>query len=275
LSKLYLCLNDTFVEKILFKNKTEELRELNKQHAAGSVEIPTELDVIMQSEAEFLIRDKYDNTSGAKELEDHIKEANKKNLLKMTGFDKKVRLNQMRRTWEFTRTGSMLHKLLETLVYIFISNTSVLLYLAFVYSMFQNSGLISLVYTFSMFGYALLEETRPRKSYWEWIRGYTLFVLILKFVMNLKITEFRSKGGQMEILWGYVKPGIYVYSELWRIFAYMLPEILITALLMLNEIHLKLLGLWYVIELDVESVQDGIARNMVKGDEEAVLRQKT
>lgn len=178
----------------------------------------------------------------------------------------------MKRTWEFTRTGSILHKLLETLVYMTISNTSVLLYLAFVYSMFQNSGLISLVYTFSMFGYALLEETRPRKFYWEWIRTYTLLVLLIKFVMNLKIAEGRSKGSQVETLWGYVKPGIYVYSELGRIFVYMLPEILITALLMLNEIHLKLLGLWYVIELDVESVQDGIARNIVKGDEEAVLQ---
>lgn len=34
----------------------------------------------------------------------------------------------------------------------------------------------------------------------------------------------------------------------------MLPEILITGLLMLNEIHLKLLGLFYIVELDIESV---------------------
>jgi len=93
---LYLFLNDTFVEKILFKNKTEELRELNRQHAAGSVEVPTELDVIMKSEAEFLIRDKYDNTGGAIELNNLIKlakQSGNKNLLKMTRFDKKVRLN--------------------------------------------------------------------------------------------------------------------------------------------------------------------------------------
>lgn len=74
----------------------------------------------------------------------------------------------------------------------------------------------------------------------------------------------------MEKLFAYVKPGFFVYSDLWRITVYMLPEILITGLLMLNEIHLRLLGLFYVIELDVESVQDGISRINCKGNEEIV-----
>jgi hypothetical protein len=48
----------------------------------------------------------------------------------------------------------------------------------------------------------------------------------------------------------------------------MLPEILIINLIMLNEIHLKLTGLYYFIEQDHESIQDGIQRNIEKGDEE-------
>lgn len=51
---------------------------------------------------------------------------------------------------------------------------------------------------------------------------------------------------------------------------FMLPEILITGLLMLHEIHLRLLGLFYVIELDIESVQDGITRINFKGDEKII-----
>jgi len=48
----------------------------------------------------------------------------------------------------------------------------------------------------------------------------------------------------------------------------MLPELLIIMFIMLNEIHLKLIGLYYQIETDVESVQDGIQRNIEKGDAE-------
>jgi len=47
----------------------------------------------------------------------------------------------------------------------------------------------------------------------------------------------------------------------------MLPEILLIGLCSLNEIKLRLLGLYYRIEEDLESVQDAIQRNILKGDE--------
>lgn len=54
---------------------------------------------------------------------------------------------------------------------------------------------------------------------------------------------------------------------------YMMPEIFIICFIMLNEIKLKLLGLYYENEMEVETIQEGIQRNMEKGDEE-VLEQK-
>lgn len=69
LSKIYLLLNDCFVEKILFKNNAEQLKQLLNEHSTGSIEIPTELDVIMKEDAEFLIKDKYDNKEGAKDMQ--------------------------------------------------------------------------------------------------------------------------------------------------------------------------------------------------------------
>lgn len=54
----------------------------------------------------------------------------------------------------------------------------------------------------------------------------------------------------------------------------MLPELLIIMFIMLNEIHLKLIGLYYQIETDVESVQDGIQRNIEKGDAERLKQKK-
>jgi len=86
-----------------------------------------------------------------------------KSIIRKTNLDKKIKLKQMTRTWEFTRTSSMCMKNLETIFYILISNTQNLLYLSMLYSMFQNSGLISLIYPLIIFGYAILEEVRPKR----------------------------------------------------------------------------------------------------------------
>lgn len=39
---------------------------------------------------------------------------------------------------------------------------------------------------------------------------------------------------------------------------------------MLNEIKLKLMGLYYVRESDIENITEGIQRNIEKGDEEKI-----
>jgi len=54
----------------------------------------------------------------------------------------------------------------------------------------------------------------------------------------------------------------------------MIPEILILCAIMLHEIKLQLLGLYDEIEEEIEPVLDGIERNVMKGDEEAVNRKK-
>jgi len=35
-----------------------------------------------------------------------------------------------------------------------------------IYSTFENAGLITIIYPFMIFGWALLEETRPTKLFW-------------------------------------------------------------------------------------------------------------
>ena len=44
--------------------------------------------------------------------------------------------------------------------------------------------------------------------------------------------------------------------------------------IMLNEIHLRLIGLYYVIEADIESINDGIQRTIEEGDHERVIAKK-
>lgn len=64
----------------------------------------------------------------------------------------------------------------------FVSNFSAFAYIFMICSMIISAGLISIVYPFAVFGYALIEETRPGKWFWDMMIKYTLFVLFAKFV---------------------------------------------------------------------------------------------
>jgi hypothetical protein len=51
----------------------------------------------------------------------------------------------------------------------------------------MNAGVISLFYPIMAFGFGLLEEKRPKKSFWNAVRIYTTFLLLIKFIFSLKI----------------------------------------------------------------------------------------
>lgn len=53
-------------------------------------------------------------------------------------------------------------------------------------SMYSTAGLISIFYPIAVFGYAMLEETRPRKEFWWVVLIYTQVVLSVKFIVNLE-----------------------------------------------------------------------------------------
>ena len=119
----------------------------------------------------------------------------------------------MPNTWAFTRTYSMIFKILETIAYIIISNTDSLIYLAMMLSMFTNAGLISILYPISIFGFALLEETRPRKKYWHFIQNYSQVILLLKFIFNLSfIDNFQDEFERID---GWIHSGFFNYNSIY------------------------------------------------------------
>ncbi len=54
-------------------------------------------------------------------------------------------------------------------------------------SMYVNAGFVSLFYPFAVFGYGLLEEKRPDKTFWKIVLNYSIILLFAKIVMNLEI----------------------------------------------------------------------------------------
>jgi hypothetical protein len=187
----------------------------------------------------------------------------------------------MKKTWEFTRFYSMFFRYLETLFYIIISQTGTFTYFAMIYSMYTNAGLITWFYPMSIFGYALLNEVRPSYQYWRVILTYSIIILTIKFICSLDgIRDVLEKPCEKDQTclktWiNYAQLGIVDYKQdFGQRFNQILPELLIICLIMLNEIKLKLLGLYWVTELEIESVNEGIQRTLCQGDEEEAERRR-
>lgn len=53
--QFYLFLQNNFVDKVIFKNNKKELENLKNTIAAGSVDVPTELETLMRTEAKEII----------------------------------------------------------------------------------------------------------------------------------------------------------------------------------------------------------------------------
>jgi hypothetical protein len=123
-----------------------------------------------------------------------------------------------------------------------------------IFSMYQNAGIVSIFYPIAVFGFAMLEETRPRHDFWNLVRTYTTVLLFFKFICNLSILEPILDSEAFLLYSAYLKIGLYDYTNMWHLTMYMSPEILIICFIMLNEIKLKLMGLFYTIEKDIETV---------------------
>ena len=143
----------------------------------------------MTIEAQELIQNHYDNLEGSKKLASLIKKNRDRSqsILSLTKFDKKIKLNQLKLSWDFTRPLPLTLHLIETFFYILISQSQSIIYFSMIFSMYMNAGIISLPYPIAVFGWALLEENRPGKLFWSFIRYYTEIVLGFKFILNLDI----------------------------------------------------------------------------------------
>ena len=52
-----------------------------------------------------------------------------------------------------------------------------------------DPGLVTLVFPFAIFGYALLEESRPKKQFWYFIMAYTQTLVIIEFLLSLSFWQ--------------------------------------------------------------------------------------
>lgn len=73
---------------------------------------------------------------------------------------------------------------------------------------------------------------------------------------------------------GWIKLGLYSYKNWTSSILYMIPEILILTFLMLNDVYLRMIGLFFQTEIEIENILDGLQRNIECGDIEKVEQEK-
>jgi len=103
-------------------------------------------------------------------------------------------------------------------------------------SMYTNAGIVVIIYPFAVFGYALLEETRPGKDFWRFMLTYSLSVLLLEYIVNLNIVHTTLEDTTLPFVDGFLKFGLHHLEQTKDLVWHMLPEMLIVTSILCHEI---------------------------------------
>lgn len=93
----------------------------------------------------------------------------------------------MPETREFLMFGRLAVAVLDSVPNALLSQAAAISYFFMVLSMILNAGLISILYPAFVFGYALMEEGRPGKWFWNMMTSYTIVILFLKLIVQLDL----------------------------------------------------------------------------------------
>ena len=97
-----------------------------------------------------------------------------------------------------TKSYKMIIAYLVLFFHTLLSNTALICYLFMIIAHIMNGSLVSMVYPVSIFIYALLEERRPRKTYWRFIIFYSAIILFIKFLLQTYPISFYFTNGNVE-----------------------------------------------------------------------------
>ena len=123
----------------------------------------------------------------------------------------------------------------------------------------HSGSLLSMFYPLSIFCFALLENPRPKKYYWQICLYYTLFLLSIKFIFQLKlfssIFETKKYSEFVNNLYKY-KIGIKYFDEGFSIafFNYISYDVFLLLIFSLNKNILIGSGIWDKREEQIENI---------------------
>ena len=153
----------------------------------------------------------------------------------------------------------------------FIKNASWLCYIAMIINHMVSGSIVTLVYPFSIFCYALLDYPRPKKEYWILCLYYTLVIVCVKSAIQLKLIVYiigeQNLKKLLDNLTNYRLGFKYFDSTFHRAFVkYIIFDILVILWILINRNLLISEGLWEKRENEIENIYQASERIAIYGN---------
>jgi len=161
----------------------------------------------------------------------------------------------MNRTQAYLKTRAGPLELFSAFMELFVSNARYVTMFLMILVHLINGAFLTLFYPLAVFSYALLEESRPAKWFWDMVIYYTIAFVFVRFA-----TQFNF-GAESYLIWMqnyYI--GLEPVKEGFQMITYILCEIAIICAANIAKMNTDLLGLEDSDELDEESVSEAIKR---------------
>ena len=165
----------------------------------------------------------------------------------------------------------IIKKIFSNLIAFIANNFDKLIYIIMIINHMVNCSILSMFYPISIFCFALLENPRPKKLYWQICLYYTISLLSIKFIVQLKIFNIINIHKQysefIQKLYNY-KVGIKYFDAGFGLefFKYVSLDTFILLLLSLNKNILISSGLWDRREEEIENIFLGSERFTIYKD---------
>jgi hypothetical protein len=152
---------------------------------------------------------------------------------------------------------------------IFINNFTWFCYIVMILDHMTSGSIITLVYPMSIFCYALLEYPRPKKTYWSFILIYTMIIMCIKFVIQLKIIslgiiedKYIEKYYSLISKLYYYKIGFKYFDTTFsqHFLNYISFDGLLILSILINRNLLLTEGLWFRREEEIENIYEASER---------------
>ena len=148
---------------------------------------------------------------------------------------------------------------------LFINNFSWICYFFMIIDHMANESIISLVYPLSIFCFALMEYPRPKKSYWNFCIVYTMIIMFIKFLIQLKIILLfitEKTYTNLVIKLHYYRIGFRYFSSTFSkdFMKYIMFDALVIFSILINRNLLITEGLWFKREEEIENIYEASER---------------
>ena len=196
-------------------------------------------------------------------------------------FEKEEDIRELREKYKFQQFEELLETnlfkkyltktyLLENVFYLTLSfiihNFNNICYLIMILNHIMSASLPTLFYPISIMCFALLEYPRPSRFYWTVCLYYTVFLMLIKFVIQMKLITILLDESDYEELINYYlydyKIGFRYYKDLFsgKFFKYIVFDALTLLTILINRNLLITDGIWFQREPEIENIYEASER---------------